>query len=165
MTIWHVGLVPVKVPQILKIWRANSGEGISLAGVLLDLSAITANVAYSFVLGYPFRWVGRSRNFGGKLAALIARGAWPRPPLAPLAPLAANGVGIARAWPARPWRTGVTASRAVMLSRAGRGSGVRTGARPPHGSSARRRHARVGPSPRTLSLGVSRRHVFQVGGA
>ena len=48
------GSLMVKVPQILKIWRANSGKGISLPGVLLDLSAITANVAYSFVLGYPF---------------------------------------------------------------------------------------------------------------
>ncbi|XP_034230659.1 mannose-P-dolichol utilization defect 1 protein homolog [Thrips palmi] len=49
-----MGSVMVKVPQILKIWNARSGEGISLAGVLLDLSAITANVAYSFVLKYPF---------------------------------------------------------------------------------------------------------------
>ena len=54
-TICPVPCVSVKVPQILKIWRASSGDGISLAGVLLDLSAITASVAYSFVLGYPFR--------------------------------------------------------------------------------------------------------------
>lgn len=66
------GSVMVKVPQILKIWHAGSGEGISLTGVLLDLSAITANVAYSFVLKYPFSAWGEGMFLVIQTAAIAA---------------------------------------------------------------------------------------------
>ncbi|KAK3909054.1 Mannose-P-dolichol utilization defect 1 protein-like protein [Frankliniella fusca] len=67
-----LGSVMVKVPQILKIYRASSGEGISLTGVLLDLSAITANVAYSYVLGYPFSAWGEGMFLVLQTAAIAA---------------------------------------------------------------------------------------------
>lgn len=44
----------VKVPQILKILKSKSAEGINVFSVLLDLFAITAMVSYSFVSGFPF---------------------------------------------------------------------------------------------------------------
>ncbi|EDV99353.1 mannose-P-dolichol utilization defect 1 protein homolog [Drosophila grimshawi] len=48
------GSVLVKVPQVLKILNAKSGEGINLLGVMLDLLAITFHMSYSFMNGYPF---------------------------------------------------------------------------------------------------------------
>lgn len=48
------GSVLVKVPQILKIIKSKSGEGISLVSVTLDLCAITIAVSYSFVSKFPF---------------------------------------------------------------------------------------------------------------
>jgi mannose-P-dolichol utilization defect protein 1 len=48
-------LFPVKLPQIIKILIAKSGEGINMTSVLLELLAITGNVAYGFAQGYPFR--------------------------------------------------------------------------------------------------------------
>ncbi|XP_043511804.1 mannose-P-dolichol utilization defect 1 protein homolog [Frieseomelitta varia] len=44
----------VKVPQILKILKNKSAEGINVFSVLLDLFAISAMVSYSFVSGFPF---------------------------------------------------------------------------------------------------------------
>lgn len=52
------GSILVKMPQIMKIVRAKSGEGISVAGTTLELTAITFNVAYSFVNRYPFSSYG-----------------------------------------------------------------------------------------------------------
>ncbi|XP_064456433.1 mannose-P-dolichol utilization defect 1 protein-like isoform X2 [Ornithodoros turicata] len=49
-----VGSTLVKVPQIVKLWKAQSAEGISLASVLLELGGITATTAYSFANRYPF---------------------------------------------------------------------------------------------------------------
>ncbi|XP_017893470.1 mannose-P-dolichol utilization defect 1 protein [Ceratina calcarata] len=48
------GSLFVKVPQIIKIIKNKSAEGISLFSVLLDLFAITAMVSYSFVSDFPF---------------------------------------------------------------------------------------------------------------
>ncbi|XP_043287971.1 mannose-P-dolichol utilization defect 1 protein homolog [Venturia canescens] len=48
------GSLLVKVPQIVKILKNKSSEGINVLSVLLDLFAITAMVSYSFVSGFPF---------------------------------------------------------------------------------------------------------------
>lgn len=42
------------MPQIIKIVKSKSGEGINLFSVSLDLTAITIYMAYSFVNGFPF---------------------------------------------------------------------------------------------------------------
>jgi len=55
-----LGSVLVKLPQILKIWKNKSGEGISLLSVMMDLSAITINASYSFVKAFPFSAWGDS---------------------------------------------------------------------------------------------------------
>lgn len=52
-----IGSIMVKVPQILKIMGSKSAEGINIYGVYLELFAITSNFAYSFVMGFPFRYV------------------------------------------------------------------------------------------------------------
>lgn len=52
-----VGSILVKVPQILKILGSKSAEGINIYGVYLELFAITANFAYSYVMNFPFRYV------------------------------------------------------------------------------------------------------------
>lgn len=61
----------VKVPQIVKIMNARSGEGISLTSVLLDLLAITIHMSYSFVSGFPFSAWGDT-SFLAIQTALIA---------------------------------------------------------------------------------------------
>ena len=43
----------VKLPQVLKIFSAKSGAGISLFGVILELMAITFNGSYSFRNNFP----------------------------------------------------------------------------------------------------------------
>lgn len=48
------GSVTVKVPQILKIIQNQSGEGINLLAVIFDLFAMTSNLSYSYVKGFPF---------------------------------------------------------------------------------------------------------------
>lgn len=48
------GSLGVKVPQILKIWKAKSAEGLNLFSIFLDLFAITFSLSYSFVKGFPF---------------------------------------------------------------------------------------------------------------
>ncbi|XP_037024412.1 mannose-P-dolichol utilization defect 1 protein homolog [Bradysia coprophila] len=48
------GSLGVKVPQILKIWKAKSAEGLNLFSIFLDLFAITFNLSYSYVKGFPF---------------------------------------------------------------------------------------------------------------
>jgi len=49
-----LGSLMVKVPQILKIFGGKSAAGITLISVILELFAITSNLSYSFVSGYPF---------------------------------------------------------------------------------------------------------------
>jgi len=48
------GSLGVKVPQILKIWKAKSADGLNLFSIFLDLFAITFSLSYSFVKGFPF---------------------------------------------------------------------------------------------------------------
>ncbi|XP_077257419.1 mannose-P-dolichol utilization defect 1 protein homolog [Temnothorax americanus] len=48
------GSLLVKIPQIVKILRNKSGEGINIFSVLLDLFAITAMSSYSFSSRFPF---------------------------------------------------------------------------------------------------------------
>jgi len=48
------GSLLVKIPQILKIIKSKSGEGINVFSVLLDLFAITAMSSYSFCSKFPF---------------------------------------------------------------------------------------------------------------
>lgn len=50
------GAIFVKVPQILKIVAARSGEGISIPGTILELIAMGFNISYSYVNQYPFRY-------------------------------------------------------------------------------------------------------------
>ncbi|XP_060517419.1 mannose-P-dolichol utilization defect 1 protein homolog [Cylas formicarius] len=49
-----LGSLLVKVPQIAKILRNKSGQGINLYSVTLDLTAITIYMSYNFVKGFPF---------------------------------------------------------------------------------------------------------------
>lgn len=49
-----LGSILVKVPQIAKIVKNKSGEGINIYSVTLDLSAITLYASYNFVKGFPF---------------------------------------------------------------------------------------------------------------
>ncbi|XP_013771676.1 mannose-P-dolichol utilization defect 1 protein homolog [Limulus polyphemus] len=49
-----LGSVLVKVPQIVKILKAKSAEGINLFGVLLELMGVAASAAYCLANGYPF---------------------------------------------------------------------------------------------------------------
>ncbi|XP_045618330.2 mannose-P-dolichol utilization defect 1 protein homolog isoform X1 [Procambarus clarkii] len=52
------GALLVKVPQIVKILAAKSGQGISITGTILELTAILVNVSYNFVNRYPFSSYG-----------------------------------------------------------------------------------------------------------
>merc|ERR1719225_1271588 len=54
------GATCVKLPQIVKIVRSSSAEGISFVGTLLELVAVTANGAYSFSKGFPFSSYGEA---------------------------------------------------------------------------------------------------------
>ncbi|KAL1124027.1 hypothetical protein AAG570_001797, partial [Ranatra chinensis] len=48
------GSLTVKFPQIIKLWRNQSAQGMSFISVLADLAAITTATSYSFVKGFPF---------------------------------------------------------------------------------------------------------------
>ncbi|CAL1542883.1 unnamed protein product [Lymnaea stagnalis] len=50
----------VKVPQILKIFKAKSGDGISLTSVTLELVAISASWAYGRGKNFPFSSYGEA---------------------------------------------------------------------------------------------------------
>lgn len=54
------GSVLVKVPQILKILGNRSAAGINILAVILEIFAITLNLSYSFVKGFPFSAWGDS---------------------------------------------------------------------------------------------------------
>uniref|UniRef100_T1J718 Mannose-P-dolichol utilization defect 1 protein homolog n=1 Tax=Strigamia maritima TaxID=126957 RepID=T1J718_STRMM len=49
-----LGSILVKVPQIIKLVRAKSGEGISIYGLIFELLAIVATMAYSLAYEFPF---------------------------------------------------------------------------------------------------------------
>ena len=46
---------PVKLPQVFKILRAKSAEGLSLQSVMLELVALTGTMVYSITNNFPFR--------------------------------------------------------------------------------------------------------------
>ncbi|CAG2167647.1 unnamed protein product [Oppiella nova] len=48
------GSTLVKMPQLVKIWSAGSGIGISFTGVVLELIAMTFSAAYAFANHFPF---------------------------------------------------------------------------------------------------------------
>lgn len=45
----------VKLPQIMKIVNAGSGQGISLIAVMCELFAISATTTYGYAMSFPFR--------------------------------------------------------------------------------------------------------------
>lgn len=45
----------VKIPQIIKILRSLTTDGLSYSAYLLELGAVTAALAYNFNKGFPFR--------------------------------------------------------------------------------------------------------------
>ncbi|KAK2151380.1 hypothetical protein LSH36_365g03021 [Paralvinella palmiformis] len=55
-----VGSILVKVPQIMKILKAKSGEGINMFSTTLELTAIAATMAYSYSQGFPFSSYGEA---------------------------------------------------------------------------------------------------------
>lgn len=55
-----LGSIFVKLPQIAKIYKSQSGQGISLISVLFDLTAITIFASYNFVNKFPFSSWGDS---------------------------------------------------------------------------------------------------------
>uniref|UniRef100_A0A8C9M536 Mannose-P-dolichol utilization defect 1 n=1 Tax=Panthera tigris altaica TaxID=74533 RepID=A0A8C9M536_PANTA len=48
------GSVLVKLPQVFKILRAKSAEGLSLQSVMLELVALTGTMVYSITNNFPF---------------------------------------------------------------------------------------------------------------
>ena len=44
----------VQIPQIIKISRSGSADGISLSSVGFDLLAMTIGLAFNWSKGYPF---------------------------------------------------------------------------------------------------------------
>ncbi|XP_040857498.1 mannose-P-dolichol utilization defect 1 protein isoform X2 [Ochotona curzoniae] len=48
------GSLLVKLPQVFKLLRAKSAEGLSLQSVVLDLVALTGTVVYSITHNFPF---------------------------------------------------------------------------------------------------------------
>lgn len=66
------GSMLVKVPQILKILSNRSAAGINVLSVFLDIFAITLNLSYSFVKGFPFSTWGDSSFLAVQTAAIAA---------------------------------------------------------------------------------------------
>lgn len=54
------GAVLVKLPQIIKIVKSKSAEGISFAAICLELFAISSMLAYSLAYEFPFTTWGDS---------------------------------------------------------------------------------------------------------
>ena len=48
-------LLPVKLPQIVKILRARSVENLSFLANMQELAAVTFTSSYSYAKGFPFR--------------------------------------------------------------------------------------------------------------
>ncbi|CAD6999749.1 mannose-P-dolichol utilization defect 1 protein homolog [Ceratitis capitata] len=66
------GSILVKIPQVLKLLKNKSGEGINLISVLLDLTAITSHMSYNYVKGYPFSAWGDNTFLALQTAAIGA---------------------------------------------------------------------------------------------
>ncbi|XP_028035877.1 mannose-P-dolichol utilization defect 1 protein homolog [Bombyx mandarina] len=67
-----LGSILVKVPQIFKILQSKSADGINIYGVYLELFAITANFAYSYVMGFPFSAWGEGTFLAIQTAMIAA---------------------------------------------------------------------------------------------
>jgi len=65
-----VGSSLVKLPQVVKIAKSGSAEGISLTGTLLELAAITVSGAYNFSQGFPFSSYGESVFLAAQTSAI-----------------------------------------------------------------------------------------------
>ncbi|XP_068026421.1 mannose-P-dolichol utilization defect 1 protein isoform X2 [Melanerpes formicivorus] len=48
------GSLIVKLPQLLKVWGARSGAGLSLPSLGLELLALGGSVSYGWARGFPF---------------------------------------------------------------------------------------------------------------
>lgn len=66
-----VGSSLVKLPQVVKIAKAGSAQGISLASVLLELVAVTFSGAYGASQGFPFSSYGESVFLALQTAAIL----------------------------------------------------------------------------------------------
>ncbi|XP_046401503.1 mannose-P-dolichol utilization defect 1 protein-like [Ischnura elegans] len=66
------GSMLVKVPQILKIMSNKSAEGISISSVCMELFAITASLAYSFISKFPFSAWGEGLFLALQTCAIAA---------------------------------------------------------------------------------------------
>ncbi|GAB1605269.1 mannose-P-dolichol utilization defect 1 protein-like [Argonauta hians] len=59
-----LGSVLVKLPQIIKIIKSQSGTGINLFSVTMELGAISASICYGFASKFPFSSYGESVFLG-----------------------------------------------------------------------------------------------------
>ena len=66
------GSIFVKVPQILKLLKNRSGAGINIFSVFLELTAISLNLSYNFVKGFPFSSWGDVSFLAVQTAAIAA---------------------------------------------------------------------------------------------
>ncbi|KDR08668.1 Mannose-P-dolichol utilization defect 1 protein-like protein, partial [Zootermopsis nevadensis] len=62
----------VKVPQITKILGNKTAEGINILSVVLDLFAITSNMAYNVIKGFPFSAWGEGFFLASQTAVIGA---------------------------------------------------------------------------------------------
>uniref|UniRef100_A0A914VAK6 Mannose-P-dolichol utilization defect 1 protein homolog n=1 Tax=Plectus sambesii TaxID=2011161 RepID=A0A914VAK6_9BILA len=66
-----VGALLIFVPQIIKIWRAKSGAGISLTAQLLSLVAATGTAGYSYASKFVFSQWGDALFISIQTAIII----------------------------------------------------------------------------------------------
>jgi len=66
----------VKLPQLLKIFGAKSGAGLSVLGITLELLAVTFNAAYSYGKRYPFSAWGEASFLIVETAAIAVLVIW-----------------------------------------------------------------------------------------
>jgi len=62
----------VKVPQLVKLYRAQSGEGINVFGLMMELFGMVANIAYSYRNEFPFSAWGEGLFLVLQTAAVTA---------------------------------------------------------------------------------------------
>ncbi|OWF54482.1 mannose-P-dolichol utilization defect 1 protein-like [Mizuhopecten yessoensis] len=66
-----LGAVLVKLPQILKIFKAKSAEGISFISVLFELIAVSATTTYGYAMKFPFSSYGEGIFLVLQTAAIV----------------------------------------------------------------------------------------------
>ncbi len=62
----------MKIPQIFKLYIAQSGEGIAVTSLFLEIFAISANLAYSYRNGFPFSAWGEGIFLALQTAIVVA---------------------------------------------------------------------------------------------